>query len=99
MISRGRAFSLPGGVPSGLLASLNEWTRDGQIVVLRPHWSGGGEGVFSSGLHRQFFAGEFRHLLVVVPIHERRSPWLTLWVVWLALILLARAESPVIYRS
>lgn len=46
IVSRGRAFSLPGGVRSALLASLNEWTRDGQTVVFRPHWSGGGEGVF-----------------------------------------------------
>lgn len=49
IVSRGRTFSLPGGVPSALLASLNEWTRDGQAVVFRPHWSGGGEGVFFLG--------------------------------------------------
>ncbi len=46
IISRGRAYSMPGGNPSAPLASLVAWTRTGTPLVLRPYWSGAGEGVF-----------------------------------------------------
>lgn len=49
ILSGGRAFSMPEGVPRAPLASLEKWTGDGQTVVFRPHWSGAGEGVFFLG--------------------------------------------------
>jgi hypothetical protein len=48
-ISRGRAFPIPEGTPSTPLAALCEWASGGTTTVLRPHWSGGGEGVFFLG--------------------------------------------------
>jgi len=45
-IARGRAFAVRGGSPSTPLAALFEWTGSGKTAVLRPHWSGSGEGVF-----------------------------------------------------
>ena len=49
ILSGGRAFSMPDGVPRAPLASLDKWIGDGQTVVFRPHWSGAGEGVFFVG--------------------------------------------------
>ncbi len=42
VVSRGRPLAV-GGAGA---ASLRDWTADARPVVFRPHWSGGGEGVF-----------------------------------------------------
>lgn len=43
VVSRGRPLALGGGVAR---ATLRDWTADARPIVFRPHWSGGGEGVF-----------------------------------------------------
>lgn len=46
VVSHGRPLTLNGGSPTAGLAPLRDWTSDARPVVFRPHWSGGGEGVF-----------------------------------------------------
>jgi len=45
VVSHGRPLP-PGPAHPAAAASLHEWTADARPVVFRPHWSGGGEGVF-----------------------------------------------------
>jgi hypothetical protein len=47
----GRALSFDGTTPTDLLAALDNWVGGARRLVFRPHWSGGGEGVFF--VHRE----------------------------------------------
>lgn len=43
VVCHGRPLAMGGGVGS---ATLRDWTADARPIFFRPHWSGGGEGVF-----------------------------------------------------
>ena len=45
LVSQGRPLTPGPGRPAAA-ALMHEWTADTRPVVFRPHWSGGGEGVF-----------------------------------------------------
>jgi len=46
VVTHGRMLAVAPGSPGGATESLHAWTADARPVVFRPHWSGGGEGVF-----------------------------------------------------
>lgn len=45
VVAEGRLLQ-PGEEPQADATLLHRWTEEGQTVVFRPHWSGGGEGIF-----------------------------------------------------
>ncbi|MFM7292122.1 MAG: sugar-transfer associated ATP-grasp domain-containing protein [Planctomycetia bacterium] len=46
IVARGRLIEAGGLAREANAALLDRWTQNGNRVVFRPHWSGGGEGVF-----------------------------------------------------